>query len=96
MHKRLLEVRIGHFSAVVKGFSSKIYGCSDTKTFVFSDTVNPDWIHACDKCIQLLKEKRNGHTLAIHSNNQCIIKEFALKKPVGRMIVNAGATLTDV
>lgn len=55
-----------------------------------------DWIHACDKCIQLLKEKRNGHTLAIHSNNQCIIKEFALKKPVGRMIVNAGASLAGI
>lgn len=55
-----------------------------------------DWIHACDKCIQLLKEKRNGHTLAIHSNDQCIIKEFALKKPVGRMIINTGASLAGI
>ncbi|MBM7712338.1 aldehyde dehydrogenase family protein [Enterococcus xiangfangensis] len=55
-----------------------------------------DWIHACDKCIQLLKEKQNGHTLAIHSNNPTVIKEFALKKPVGRMIVNAGAGFAGI
>ncbi|MEG0123435.1 aldehyde dehydrogenase family protein, partial [Enterococcus sp.] len=55
-----------------------------------------DWIHACDKCIQLLKEKRNGHTLAIHSHDQRIIEEFALKKPIGRMIVNAGASLAGI
>ncbi|MDT2640309.1 aldehyde dehydrogenase family protein [Enterococcus dongliensis] len=55
-----------------------------------------DWIHACDKCIQLLKEKQNGHTLAIHSNNSAVINEFALKKPVGRMIVNAGAGFAGI
>ncbi|MEG3033514.1 MAG: hypothetical protein RR813_09930, partial [Enterococcus sp.] len=48
------------------------------------------------KCIQLLKEKRNGHTLAIHSHDQRIIEEFALKKPIGRMIVNAGASLAGI
>lgn len=55
-----------------------------------------DWIHACDKCIQLLKEKGNGHTLAIHSNDQRVINEFALKKPVGRMLVNTGASLAGI
>ena len=55
-----------------------------------------DWIHACDKCIQLLKEKQNGHTLAIHSKDQAIIREFALKKPVGRMLVNTGASLAGI
>lgn len=55
-----------------------------------------DWIHACDKCIQLLKEKQNGHTLAIHSKDQAIIREFALKKPVGRMLVNTGTSLAGI
>lgn len=58
--------------------------------------LEPDWIHACDKCIQLLTEKQNGHTLAIHSKNQAIIKEFALKKPVGRMLVNTGTSLAGI
>ncbi|MGG5373197.1 aldehyde dehydrogenase family protein [Enterococcus sp. AZ196] len=55
-----------------------------------------DWIHACDKCIQLLKEKRNGHTLAIHSKNSAIIREFGLKKPIGRMLVNTGAGFAGI
>jgi acyl-CoA reductase-like NAD-dependent aldehyde dehydrogenase len=53
--------------------------------------LEPDWIHACEKSIRLLKEKNNGHSLAIHSQNTAVLNEFALKKPVGRMIVNAPA-----
>ncbi len=58
--------------------------------------LEPDWLHACEKSIHLLKERRNGHTLAIHSKNQQVIREFALKKPVGRMIVNAPASLASL
>lgn len=55
-----------------------------------------DWLHACEKCMQLLKEKRTGHTLAIHSSNNSIIENFILKKPVGRIIVNAPASFTSM
>lgn len=52
--------------------------------------LEPDWRHACEKCMTLLADKENGHTLAIHSQDTAIIQEFALRKPVGRMIVNQG------
>lgn len=54
--------------------------------------VEDDWINACEKCIELLLSERNGHTLAIHSKDQEVIKQFALKKPVGRLLVNTPAT----
>lgn len=50
--------------------------------------IEEDWMNACEKCIELLLSERNGHTLSIHSNDQEVIKQFALKKPVGRILVN--------
>ncbi|GAB2025367.1 aldehyde dehydrogenase family protein [Lactovum odontotermitis] len=49
----------------------------------------PDWLHACEKCLNILREEKMGHTLTIHSRNEQVIREFVLKKPVGRVIVNA-------
>lgn len=54
--------------------------------------VEDDWMHACEKCIELLISERNGHTLVIHSRDEDVIRQFALKKPVGRMLVNTPAT----
>ncbi len=54
--------------------------------------IEDDWMHACEKCIELLLTERNGHTLVIHSNDEEVIKQFALKKPVGRVLVNTPAT----
>ena len=54
--------------------------------------VEDDWLHACEKCIELLLTERNGHTLVIHSRDEAVIRQFALKKPVGRMLVNTPAT----
>ncbi|MCL6614693.1 MAG: aldehyde dehydrogenase family protein, partial [Firmicutes bacterium] len=50
--------------------------------------VEPDWQKACERCIELLSFGGLGHTLAIHSRNQEVIMEFALKKPVFRILVN--------
>lgn len=47
-----------------------------------------DWKKACDRCIELLRNGGLGHSLVIHSQDENIIKEFALKKPVSRMLVN--------
>ncbi|MGL5479867.1 MAG: aldehyde dehydrogenase family protein [Clostridium sp.] len=55
---------------------------------VLSFYVEDDWMHACEKCIELLLSERQGHTLIIHSNDEEVIKQFALKKPVGRILVN--------
>lgn len=53
--------------------------------------IEDDWMHACEKCIELLLSERNGHTLVIHSNDEDVIRQFALKKPVGRVLVNTPA-----
>lgn len=54
--------------------------------------IEDDWMHACEKCIELLLTERQGHTLVIHSKSEDVIREFALKKPVGRVLVNTPAT----
>jgi acetaldehyde dehydrogenase (acetylating) len=51
-----------------------------------------DWQEACQLCFRLLELGGIGHTLVIHSENGQIIREFALKKPVSRILVNTPAT----
>lgn len=59
---------------------------------VISYYIEEDWQNACEKCIELLLTERYGHTLVIHSNDPFVIEQFALKKPVGRILVNSPAT----
>lgn len=47
-----------------------------------------DWHAACLRCIELLNFGGVGHSLVIHSQNPEVIMEFALKKPVFRILVN--------
>jgi acetaldehyde dehydrogenase (acetylating) len=54
--------------------------------------IEDDWMHACEKCIELLLSERHGHTLIIHSKDEEVINQFALKKPVGRVLVNTSGT----
>ncbi len=55
-----------------------------------------DWMHACEKCIELLLHERNAHTLVIHSGDENVIQQFALKKPVGRLLVNTPAAFGGI
>lgn len=55
--------------------------------------IEDDWMHACEKCIELLLSERHGHTLVIHSRDEEVIRQFALKKPVGRVLVNTPGAL---
>lgn len=55
--------------------------------------IEENWIHACEKCIELLLSEKHGHTLVIHSRDEDVIRQFALKKPVGRVLVNTPASL---
>lgn len=55
--------------------------------------IENDWMHACEKCMSLLVNESHGHTLVIHSRDEEVIRQFALKKPVGRVLVNTPATL---
>lgn len=54
--------------------------------------VEPDWQSACEKCIEILEYGGEGHSLGIHSTNETIIREFALKKPASRILVNSSTT----
>lgn len=58
--------------------------------------VEQDWVDACEKCIELLLNEGYGHTLVIHSNNGEVLKQFAIKKPVGRMLINIPASLGGI
>jgi acetaldehyde dehydrogenase (acetylating) len=55
-----------------------------------------DWHEGCERCLQLLALGGIGHSLAIHSNNEAVIEEFALKKPIFRILVNTPAALGGV
>jgi acetaldehyde dehydrogenase (acetylating) len=55
-----------------------------------------DWYEGCERCVQLLEIGGIGHSLAIHSNNEEIIQEFAMKKPIFRILVNTPAALGGV
>jgi acetaldehyde dehydrogenase (acetylating) len=55
-----------------------------------------DWESACELCIRILHNEGAGHTLVIHSNDESVIREFALKKPVSRLLVNTPSALGGV
>lgn len=54
--------------------------------------VEPDWQRGCERCIELLEYGGEGHSLGIHSNNEKIIREFALRKPASRILINSATT----
>lgn len=58
--------------------------------------VENDWQSACERCMEILYNEGVGHTMCIHSNDNRIIKEFALKKPVSRLLVNTAGALGGV
>ncbi|MPM88318.1 Aldehyde-alcohol dehydrogenase [bioreactor metagenome] len=58
-------------------------------------TVNT-WEEACEHCMDILYNEGVGHTMTIHSENKEIVKEFALKKPVSRLLVNTLGSLGGV
>ncbi|KZL91016.1 acetaldehyde dehydrogenase (acetylating) [Clostridium magnum] len=55
-----------------------------------------NWEKACDRCIEILMNEGKGHTLVIHSNNDDVIREFLLKKPVSRLLVNTPGALGGI
>ena len=59
---------------------------------VLSFYVVRDWQEGCERCKQILRYGGMGHTMGIHSQNEAIILEFALKKPAFRIAVNTPTT----
>ena len=58
--------------------------------------VEEGWEQACERCIDILYNEGVGHTMCIHSENENVIREFALKKPVSRLLVNTPGALGGV
>ena len=58
--------------------------------------VKPDWESACELCISILQNEGAGHTMTIHSQDLNVIRAFALKKPVSRLLVNTPGALGGV
>lgn len=58
--------------------------------------IEDDWEHACEKCIELLIGEGNGHSLGIFSKDENVILQFALRKPVARMLVNTPLSLGSI
>ncbi len=55
--------------------------------------VEDDWMSACVRCIELLLDSRTGHSLVVHARDAEVIRQYALKKPVARLLVNTPACL---
>jgi hypothetical protein len=58
--------------------------------------VEDNWEKACQLCLRILALEGAGHTMCIHSRDSSVIREFGLKKPVSRLIVNAPAALAAI
>lgn len=54
--------------------------------------VENGWEEACERCIEILKFEGIGHSLSIHTKNDTVVREFALRKPVSRLLVNTPST----
>jgi acetaldehyde dehydrogenase (acetylating) len=55
---------------------------------IISYYVESDWEAACRRSMEIIQFGGLGHTMVIHAQDKEIIKEFALKKPVFRILVN--------
>ncbi|MGX7025183.1 acetaldehyde dehydrogenase (acetylating) [Vagococcus hydrophili] len=55
-----------------------------------------DWEDACQLCIEILTNEGAGHTMVIHTEDDNVVREFGLKKPVSRLLVNTPGTLGGI
>lgn len=58
--------------------------------------VEENWEKACERSIEILNNEGTGHTMTIHSKDENIIRQFALQKPVMRLLVNTPAALGGI
>jgi len=70
--------------------------CHEKLCPVLAYYVEPGWEAACLRCLALLAVEGAGHTMVIHSKDERVIREFAMKKPVSRLLVNTPAALGGV
>lgn len=75
-----------------KGVGPKYPFSKEKLTALLGFYVVEDWKEACEVCHALLQNGGVGHSLSIHSQNEEVIREFGLQKPVSRMLVNTPST----
>jgi len=51
------------------------------------------WEAGCERCIELIQYGGRGHSLVIHAQDENVIMQFGLQKPVFRILVNTWGTL---
>ncbi|NPV87800.1 MAG: aldehyde dehydrogenase family protein [Anaerolineae bacterium] len=51
------------------------------------------WQAGCERCIELIQYGGRGHSLVIHAQDEGVILQFGLEKPVHRILVNTWGTL---
>ena len=51
------------------------------------------WEAGCERCIELIHYGGRGHSLVIHAQDEKVIMQFGLEKPVFRIVVNTFGTL---
>ncbi len=49
-----------------------------------------------NRCREILKNEGAGHTFSMHANDEELVKKFALKMPVSRILVNTPAALGGI
>ncbi|MFN3561122.1 MAG: aldehyde dehydrogenase family protein [Chloroherpetonaceae bacterium] len=54
------------------------------------------WEAGCKRCIELLEFGGIGHSLALHTQNEMVIEQFALHKPAHRILINTVAAIGAV
>lgn len=86
------QVLLARLKGVGRDFPLSIEKLSPILAFY----VEADWRAACERCIELVNYGGLGHTLAIHSKNDDVIRQFGLQKPVFRVIVNTQSALGAV
>ncbi len=75
-----------------KGIGPKYPFSKEKLTGLLGFYVVEDWKEACETCHALLENGGIGHSLSIHSQNEEVIREFGIKKPVSRLLVNTPST----
>ncbi|MBQ3109242.1 MAG: hypothetical protein IJC67_06470, partial [Clostridia bacterium] len=83
------RVLISHQNTVGKGNPYSREKLCPILAFYIEDS----WEKACERSIEILQNEGVGHTMTIHSEDMSVIREFALKKPVSRLIVNTPGAL---
>lgn len=71
-----------------KGIGAQYPFSKEKLTSLLGFYVVENWQEACEKCHQLLTNGGIGHSLSLHCSDEKVIREFALQKPVSRLLIN--------